>query len=241
MNIFTSRGLGWAAAGDARLSAANCDRRCRTVASYRGRGCWFVVEVVGCRMTNRIKGVLAVVVVVLGLSASVVAGPSEDIYADIKKAAEQGDAAAQYNLGRMYYFDQGDYTEAVKWFRKAAGQGHDQAQAFLGLTYIMGRHVPQDYAEALKWYRKAAEQGNARAQRTLGSMYYLGQGVPQDYVQAHKWYNLAAASFPEAETLSRNLAVYNRDEVASKMTPAQIAEAQKLAREWKPKPEKGAK
>jgi uncharacterized protein len=59
--------------------------------------------------------------------------------------------------------------------------------------------------------------------------------VPQDYVQAHKWFNLAAARIPASETESRAIAIKSRDSVASKMTPAQIAEAQKLASEWKPK------
>ncbi len=64
-------------------------------------------------------------------------------------------------------------------------------------------------------------------------MYGEGQGVPQDYVQAHMWYNLAASKHPLGEV--RNKAVKTRDILAEKMTPAQIAEAQKLAREWKPK------
>ncbi len=66
-------------------------------------------------------------------------------------------------------------------------------------------------------------------------MYEKGQGVPQDYVQAHMWYNLAASHF--APGSDRDRAVKNRDIIAEKMTPAQIAEAQRLAREWKPKPE----
>jgi TPR repeat protein len=68
-------------------------------------------------------------------------------------------------------------------------------------------------------------------------MYAKGEGVPQDYVQAHKWFNLAASRFPASEKENRDKAVENRDRIAAKMTPAQIAEAQKLAREWKPKPE----
>ena len=66
-------------------------------------------------------------------------------------------------------------------------------------------------------------------------MYLNGHGVPQDYVQAHKWINLAASRFTASETENRDKAVKNRDIVAAKMTLAQIAEAQKLAREWKPK------
>ncbi len=66
-------------------------------------------------------------------------------------------------------------------------------------------------------------------------MFVDGWGVPKDYVQAHMWFNLAAARIPASQTEKRDKAVENRDLVAAKMTPAQIAEGQKLAREWKPK------
>ena len=91
--------------------------------------------------------------------------------------------------------------------------------------------MPQDYAEALRWYRLAAAQGVANAQTSLGFMYALGQGVPQDYVQAHMWFNLAEAQG------SRN-AVKGRDMAANEMTSAQIAEAQRMAREWMEKHQK---
>jgi uncharacterized protein len=87
---------------------------------------------------------------------------------------------------------------------------------------------PSDNAAAANWYRKAAEQGDARAQNNLGIMYNKGDGVPQDRVTAYMWLNLAATSgFDEA--------LRNRDIIAKRMTPAQIGEAQKLAREWKPR------
>ena len=85
----------------------------------------------------------------------------------------------------------------------------------------------------MRWYRKAAEQGAASAQLNLGLMYYNGQGVTQDYVQAHKWFNLTAAN--NSNKTGREKAASNRDLMAKQMTPAQVAEAQKLAREWKPK------
>jgi uncharacterized protein len=99
------------------------------------------------------------------------------------------------------------------------------AQYNLGFMYASGQGVPQDYAEAVKWYRLSAAQGDAMAQSNLGVMYVNGQGVPQDYVQAHMWFNLAAAQ-GNADT------VKNHDIAASKMTPAQIAEAQRMTREW---------
>ena len=91
--------------------------------------------------------------------------------------------------------------------------------------YDNGQGVVQDYAEAVKWYRLAAEQGYAQAQNNLGLMYRKGQGVVQDFVYAHMWMNIAAAS-------GNSRAALNRDSNATQMTPAQIAEAQKLAREW---------
>jgi len=103
------------------------------------------------------------------------------------------------------------------------------------VRYEKGQGVPKDYAEAMQWYRKAAEQGLASAQNNLGFMYSLGHGAPQDYVEAYKWFNLAAAHFPASETENRKTALGNRDRVAAAMTAAQIAEAQRLASEWKPK------
>ena len=125
-----------------------------------------------------------------------------------------------------------DYAQALVWYRKAADQGDALAQFSLGLVYDNGQGVPQDFAQAVVWYRKAADQGEARAQINLGVMYEKGQGVPQDYAQAHMWRNIAASQRENAE--DRDLAAKNRDLVAAKMTPDQIAEAQRLAREWKP-------
>ncbi len=157
-------------------------------------------------------------------------------FSEWKPLAEQGNAGAQFNLGQMYFYGRGVpqvYAAAVRWYRRSAEQGHANAQYNLGVMCYKGRGVPQDYAEAVKWYRKAAEQGNDSAQFNLGVMYTKGRGVPQDYVQAHMWYNLAAAGSPPGE--DRDSAAKNRDIVAERMTPAQIAEAQRLAREWKPK------
>jgi hypothetical protein len=93
--------------------------------------------------------------------------------------------------------------------------------------YREGEGVPQDHAEAAKWFRLAAEQGHSDAQCDLGEMYAEGHGVDQDYVQAHMWFNLAAA---RGETKGSR----GRSTVAKQMTPPEIAEAQRLARTWKP-------
>jgi len=109
--------------------------------------------------------------------------------------------------------------------RLAAEQGRAYAQYNLGVMYNNGTGVPQDYAEAMRWYRLAAEQGDADAQGNLGVMYDTGTGVPQDYVAAHMWFNLSAAQGDASGSKNRN-------RMANKMTSAQIAEAQRLARDW---------
>ncbi len=112
-----------------------------------------------------------------------------------RKAAEQGNAEAQNNLGIAYATGWGvpqDYAEAIRWYRKAAEQDNTDAQNNLGILYHNGWGVPQDYAESARWYRKAAEQGNADAQNNLGILYDNGWGVPQDYAEAARWYHKAA-------------------------------------------------
>ena len=119
----------------------------------------------------------------------------------------------------------------AKSLRKLAGQGDAESQSRLGYMYYQGQGVPQDYAAALKWYRLAAAQGYARAQYSLGYMYANREGVPQDHVQAHKWLTLATITFTDKP--ERDEAIKARNSVAARMTPAQIAEAQKRARDWK--------
>ena len=141
--------------------------------------------------------------------------------------AEQGDAAAQYNLGLMYDLGKGipqDFKIAAKWYTLAAEQGVAEAQFNLGVMYKNGEGVPQDYRTAVKWYTLAAEQGDIDAQSSLGFMYGTGQGVIQDDVYAHMWWNIAASD-------GQKDAVENRDIVTKKMTPSQIEKAQDLARE----------
>jgi uncharacterized protein len=90
------------------------------------------------------------------------------------------------------------------------------------------------HRQAVKWTRKAADQGHPLAANVLGIAYSNGLGVPQDYVLAHMWFNIAASRFPASDAEGRDEAVNRRDGIARKMSPEQIAEAQRLAREWKP-------
>jgi uncharacterized protein YraI len=115
-------------------------------------------------------------------------------------------------------YKRGDYATAAE-------QGNARAQSILGAMYQYGNGVPQNYKTAVKWNRLSAEQGNIYAMTNLGVMYDNGLGVPQDYVRAYMWFNIATSSRENKK------ATKNRGIVAKRMTPSQIAEAQKLARE----------
>jgi hypothetical protein len=113
---------------------------------------------------------------------------------------------------------------------RLAGRGSALYQTYLGYMYETGQGVPQDYHLAAYWYRLAAEQGHVRAQHLLGLLYDRGQGVPLNYVEAHKWLNLAAAGSARDD---RDYYVRIRNAVASKLTRAEIYDAQRRARDWK--------
>lgn len=154
-----------------------------------------------------------------------------------QKAAAQGYAEAQDNLGFAYSAGLGvpqDYVQARQWYEKAAAQGHASAQRQLGGLYEQGWGVPRNYAIARQWYEKAAEQDNANAQFKLGTLYRFGGGGPVDNVRAYMWFTLAAEHYKDENDARRIEPEEYRKSAEKEMTPAQIVEAQKLAREWKP-------
>jgi uncharacterized protein len=150
---------------------------------------------------------------------------------ELRKSAEAGDASAQNALGLLYYQGKGvpqSYAQAKEWFERAAKQGRAGAQVNLGTLYLHGDGAPQSAHMALFWFERAAVQRNALAFAKLGRMYERGQGVSQDLIQAQMWYYLSAVH-------GEQRAAEARDALAKQMTPAQIAEAERLALEWKPK------
>lgn len=108
----------------------------------------------------------------------------------------------------------------------AAQRGDPRAQAAVGFMYATGDGFPQSYEVAIRWYTRSAEQGDPDGQYLLGLMYDKGLGVDSDVVLAYKWLSLAAGHAPPR---NRDNFLRIRDAVASKMTPAQISLAQKLA------------
>ena len=142
------------------------------------------------------------------------------------KAAEQGDADAQRQIGYMYYKGEGveqNYKEAAEWFLKAAEQGHARAQNNIGYMYENGTGVLQNYQESMVWYLKAAEQGDADAQHRIGLFYSNGKLVEKDLVKAYAWFNLAAAG-------GHKKSVEIRSKILKKMQSNQITQAQKLSK-----------
>ena len=155
-----------------------------------------------------------------------------------RRAAEQGHVGAQYNLGVRYHEGRGvphDPPQAAEWFRLAAQQGFVRAQYNLGVLYTNGDGVPRDASQAAEWFRRAGDQGDPKAQYNLGLMYAGGVGVSQDHGKAYVWFTLATTHMPPGA--ERDQAVQNRDIVAARLTPPQLAEAQARARLWQSKPE----
>lgn len=152
---------------------------------------------------------------------------AEEEFKAVRQKAEQGDATAQFMLGRAYGTERlvpRDPVQAFVWYLKAAEQGHVEAQRTLGFMYMLGSGVAQDHGQAVSWFRNAAEQGDAEAQVNLAFMYETGKGVPVDHVEARKWGNIAAA-------LQEGLIPF-RDSLCQTMLPAEFAEAEKRANEW---------
>lgn len=142
-------------------------------------------------------------------------------YTLTRSAAEQGDAEAQYELGKMRHDGKGapqNYKEALTWLQRAAEQGHAKAQNELGSMLASGQGIKKNPHEAMIWYRKAAEQGLAEAQTNLGFMQASVDGIGRNEVSAYAWYSLAADQGYEN-------AAKARDFTANRLTPEQRIQA----------------
>ena len=137
--------------------------------------------------------------------------PESDI-AELIKKASSGDPVAQNSLGYHYQegqFIEQNYTEAIKWYRKAAEQGNPTAENNLGFCYDNGYGVEKDDAQAVFWYSKSANHGNVYGQYGLAGCYDVGQGVQKDYSKAFQWYKEAAEQgYAPAQNM---LGVYYQD------------------------------
>src|SRR5262249_46163967 len=198
--------------------------RCKGVATRWRRTQWGLISGVG------------IIMLAVGYVAGLYSQPIKQI---ITGVVSQPATSPRPNETEAAYaaYQKADYQTTLRLLRPLADQGGPRAETTLGVMYDEGHGVPQDDAEALKWYRRAAERGYAQAQFNLGVMYARGEADDghEDNVSAHMWFNLAAARFPASEPIARSAAIKSRDAVASKMSPEEIAHAQQLARDWKPK------
>jgi TPR repeat protein len=200
-----------------RLQAALRQSSERRSTTYRREGTWAI----------------AAFILAFGFTLGVYREPIQEVVVGLAQTLglARGNSDVAYDA-----YDEGRYGTALRLARPLASEGDARAQSLLGLLYYRGLGgVPQDDAEAMKWFRSAADRGDARAQYHLGLFYAHGMSGETDNVSAHMWFNLASARFPASDISFRNASRVNRDLVAQKMTPYELAEAQKLAREWKPK------
>jgi len=188
------------------------------------------------RNPNRVFSTLAILLVSpVGLGADLqkglVAYNNGDYatsLAECQPIAEEGDAMAQFCVGRLYANGFGVAMNdelALYWFGLAAEQGYSEAQYNLGLMHSNGWGVEMNDLEAAKWYRLAAELGFVDAQKSLAKLCHKGRGVEQDIIEAYMWYDIAAR-LGDFDSSAK------RDEVADDLSPEQLATAQAMAIRW---------
>lgn len=146
-----------------------------------------------------------------------------------KKAAEKGDAEAQFKIGVMYDNGDGvpqDFKQAMVWYKKAAVQGNVNAQYNIGVLYNLGQGVSKNYIETMSWYRRAAEQGDTRAQFNVGLLYKNGHGVLQSNINSYMWVNLSIFT-DSGKNKAKKESVLN--ELSKNMTQEEVAMSQKMS------------
>jgi len=165
--------------------------------------------------------------IVIALFAFVLAASPASAQSSLE--ADMRTAAAAY--------ERKDMATAVRLWRIWAERGNAEARTLLGAMYWSGEGVPRDHKEAARFYLLAADQGYARAQNDIGFMLGFGEGIPpRDDVEAYKWLSLAVERYTAKNEDRLIQAKHDLATLAKRMNPAQIAEAQRRARAWKPVP-----
>ena len=155
-------------------------------------------------------------------------GDYETSLAECQPLAEEGDAMAQFCVGRLYANGFGVAMNdelALRWYGLAAEQGYSEAQFNLGLMHANGWGVEMNDQEAAKWYRLAAEQGFITAQTSLAMLCHKGRGVEQNLVEAYMWYDIAI----QLGDLNSSVKL---DDVAADLSPEEVATAQQMVTRW---------
>lgn len=183
-----------------------------------------------------IKRVSAVLLMLTALFVSGCATGNGIDVADIQTLANEGNAAAQNDLGTMYQYGDGvpqDYKEAVHWYKKAADQGSSLAIVNLGYMYDLGLGVPQDKGKAISLYSEGANAGEPRGMINLAEMYRKGDGIEQSDQKAYMWLEIARFYTQRSNDMQAKWAARGAlDELKKSMTKSQIVIGNQLAVEW---------
>jgi TPR repeat protein len=135
-------------------------------------------------------------------------------------------------------YERKDMATAARIWKVWAGKGNAEAQTLLGAMYWSGEGVPHNLNEAARLYLAAAKQGYARAQNNIGFMLGFGDGIPpRDDVEAYKWIRLSLDRYTARNQDRLDQAKKDLATLAARMTPAQMIEAEKRVRAWKPAPQ----
>ena len=153
-----------------------------------------------------------------------------------RKAADQGDADAEFNLGILYFNGYGmpkNYNQAAYWYKKSAAQGDVRAELNLGmLCDYYGPASLRNYVKAAYWYKKAAAHNNILADIDLSVLYSRGQGLPKNYIAAYKWCLLAKLSAGPRNSMYNDI-IRIMSNLAYHMKPKQIEKARNAAVHYK--------
>lgn len=161
--------------------------------------------------------------------------------AQLLAKANANDLVAQFELASRFNYGRGvprNTGEALRWLRKAAQAGQEDAARLLAVKLYNGHDTQPDFGEAMKWAVMLAEKGDLPAQLMLASMYANGEGTRRDLVQAYKWYAIAAVgakrkgSEEEPKPEQVQSAIDNREKLASLLTDEQETLGQQLASDW---------
>lgn len=191
-------------------------------------------------------------------TTALIGGNLQDALIYLQPLAYKGDVHAQVALGVLHE-KTGDYSEAVKWYGKAAGQGDPVASWLIGMLYDNGKYcihppynlgnaVKPDLNEAAKWFRKAADGGFPAAQSNLATMYVEGYGnLTPDKAEADFWFSLTIASNAYSDLSLyglpaglvdiahlKEIAKLSRTDAEASLSPGQLAAVQKRVKEWTP-------
>lgn len=192
-------------------------------------------ELLNCAVAGGLVREAAFRLALLAIEAQPGAPDYKEAFRQFSLCAEEKDSSCLTNLGWMYLYGNGvakDYRVARRYFDAAWEQHGAYAAMLIGTMFEEGYGVLQDFEEAVRWYRRSAALGDTAGQKHLALAYETGTGVDVDLVEAHKWVNIAATS--ESDEKARGMLLRARDRLVAKMSKAQVVEAQRAARAWKP-------